>query len=123
MQTLEKKVQVKLSKGEELRLRFLARLKRVLAHTENKVKERVALFIGLTGNSVKLDTSKSAYRIEYGENLFPCEMVYDGLTVATLTVCDNPLACDLALLKEEYPEAYQACVSANGRHVRLIIKK
>jgi len=123
MQTLEKKVQVKLSKGEYLRLRFLAKLKRIIAEGENKAKERIALFIGLTGNPVKLDTSKSAYRIEYGENLFPCEMVYDGLTVATLTVCDNPLAVDMALLKDEYPEAYLACVKANGKHVRLSVKK
>jgi hypothetical protein len=123
MQTVEKKKTIRLNKAEYMRLMFLAKLKRVMARLKNKVTDRTYRFLKLYSYSIAIDRSKTEWKILYNENLEPCEMVYDSQLVATVLVCDNPLSCDLELLKAEYPEAYLACVKANGKHLRFNIKK
>lgn len=122
-QLATKKLSFKLSKGEYMRLLFLAKLKRIAARLQNKITERIYSFLVISGSEIELDKSKTKWRIKYGGDLCDCELTYENQLMATATVCPNPCLVDLELLKDEYPEAYRACVSANGRHLRFNLKK
>ena len=118
---LTNKKTVRLTKTDYLKILFYAKLKRVAAKLANKITSRQYQILALS-NKVLLDDSKTEWKIRYC-SFEPAELVYGEQLVATVIACDNPPKCNLELLRERFPAAYNACMEQNGQHLRLNLKK